>query len=218
VRRAGSALAGLAIGLAAALLATLAAAQAAPAPPAEIDGQINGKTARFVAQGDDVLLAASEAERLGIEYREGKSLSIGGTPLWLVILNSVTVADRTRIGVQAGVVPSVPAYFAALRANPAEALARSREIQIEINGQKVSGYNLGSAGVLLSFDVAERAGVKYREGKRQDLGFVSAWVLEMPVKVGTQEGRAMVTVAEPEVYFKALMAGAARASSEPAAR
>ena len=169
-----------------------------------------------MAQGDDVLLAASEAERLGIAYRDGKSLSIGGTPLWLVILNSVTVADRTRIGVQAGVVPSVPAYFAALRANPAEALARSREIQVEINGQQVPGYNLGSAGVLLSFDVAERAGVKYREGKRQDLGFVSAWVLEMPVRVGTQEGRAMVTVAEPEAYFKALMAGAARASSEPA--
>ena len=60
-----------------------------------------------MAQGDDVLLSAGEADRLGIEYRGGKRLSIGSTPLWLVVLNSVTVAGRTRLGTQAGVVPSI---------------------------------------------------------------------------------------------------------------
>ena len=60
--------------------------------------------------------------------------------------------------------------------NPAEALARSREIQVEINGQQVPGYNLGSAGVLLSFDVADRAGAEVSRGQasgprlRQRLG------------------------------------------------
>ncbi len=207
------------------LLALPAAAQgtspaaAAASPPTEVDGQINGKPARFVAQGDDVLLSAGEADRLGIEYRGGKRLSIGGTPLWLVVLNSVTVADRTRLGTQAGVVPSIPDYFAALRAHPAEALARSREFQVEINGVQVQGYNLGRAGVLLSFGVADRAGLKYRQGKRQDLGFVQAWVVQTLVKVGAEEGQAMVTVAEPEPYFEALLTaarGAGASASAPA--
>jgi hypothetical protein len=198
--------------------ATPTAPATAPPAPGEIEGRINGKAAHFVSRGDDVLLSASEADRLGIEYRDGKRMAIGGTPLWLVILNSVTVADRTRIGTQAGVVPSIPGYFAALRAHPAEALARSRELQLEINGVQVQGYNLGRAGVLLAFDVADRAGVKYREGKRQDLGFVQAWVVQMLVKVGAEEGQAMVTVAEPEPYFEAMMAAAARGSGASAPR
>ena len=169
-----------------------------------------------MSQRDDVLLSTGEADRLGIEYRDGKRLAIGGTPLWLVILNSVTVAGRTRLGTQVGVVPSIPVYFAALRAHPAEALARSREFQVEISGVEVPGYNLGRAGVLLSFSVADRAGVKYREGKRQDVGFVQAWVIQTLVKVGAEEGQAMVTVAEPEPYFEALMAMAARSASASA--
>jgi hypothetical protein len=191
-----------------------AAAQDAPtatAAPSEIDGQINGRKARFVARGDDVLVSAAEADRIGLSYRDGKSISIGGTPLWIVTLGSVTAAGRTRLVAPAGVVPSIPGYFAALRAHPAEAFARSREIQVEINGLKLPAYDLGEAGVLLALDVAEGAGVKFREGKRQDIGAIRAWVLEMAVKVGAQESPTTVIVTEPEAYFQALMAAAGKA-------
>jgi hypothetical protein len=190
-----------------------AAAQDAPsatAAPGEIDGQINGKKARFVAQGDDVLVSAAEADRIGLSFRDGKSLSIGGTPVWIVTLGSVTAAGRTRLVAPAGVVPSIPAYFAALRAHPAEALARSREIRVGINGRTVLAYDLGDAGVLLAPDVADGAGLKYREGKRQDVGATRAWVVEMTVTVRAQESATTVIVAEPQAYFEALMAAAGR--------
>lgn len=187
------------------------AASAASVPPSEVDGQINGQKARFVAHGDDVLLSAAEAERIGLAYRDGKRLSIGGTPLWIVTLGSVTSAGRTRLVAPAGVVPSIPGYFAALRAHPAEALARSREVQVEINGRKVPAYDLGEAGVLLAPDVADGAGVKYRDGQRRDLGAAQAWVVEMAVTLRAQESTATVIVAEPEPYFEALMAAAGKA-------
>ena len=145
--------------------------------PDEVEGQINGKSARFVASGDDVLLSTVEAERLGIAYLEGKRVAIGGTPLWIVTLTAVTIAKRTRLAVSAGVVPSIGGYFAALRSNPAEAVARSREIQIELNGRKVVGYDLGRAGVLMAPDVAEQAGLDYRAGMRRDLGDVAVWLV-----------------------------------------
>jgi hypothetical protein len=176
--------------------------------PTEIEGQINGKKARFVARGDDVLVSAAEADRLGVAYREGKSLSIGGSTVWLVTLDAVTVAGRTRLVAPAGVVPSISGYFEALRAHPAEAFARSREIRVEINGTQVQAYDLGIGGVLLSIDAAEHAGLQYRLGKPQTLGKASAWVIEVPVKVGEEQLQATVTVAEPQAYFEAVLAGA----------
>ena len=178
--------------------------------PDEVEGRINGKPARFVAQGDDVLLSTEQAERLGMAYLGGRRIAIGGTPLWIVTLGSVTVAGKTRLGAAAGVVPSVADYFSALRANPAEAVARSREIQLEINGRKVTAYDLGSAGVLLSAESAEAAGLDYRRGRRQDLGGVVAWQVEPPPSAGVGEKPATLIVAEPLAYLRALMAGAGR--------
>ncbi|MEO7056194.1 MAG: hypothetical protein ABI281_01735 [Caldimonas sp.] len=180
--------------------------------PDEIDGQINGKRARFVASGDDVLLAAAEADRLGVAYLDGKRVTIGGTPLWIVTLAAVTVAGKTRLAATAGVVPSIAGYFAALRTNPAEAVARSREIQVDIGGRMVTAYDLGTAGVLMAPDVAESAGLNYRAGKRQDLGAVVAWLVEPPSRPlpGTGDKPATVIVAEPLAYLRALIAGAGK--------
>lgn len=175
--------------------------------PDEVDGQINGKRARFVASGDDVLLSTAEADRLGLPYLDGKRIAIGGTPLWIVTLDAVTVAGKTRLQAPAGVVPSIGDYFAALRTNPAEAVARSREIELDIGGRKVPAYDLGSAGVLISPESADSAGLSYRAGKRQDLGAVSAWLVEPPALPGRGEKPATIIVAEPLAYFRALMAG-----------
>ena len=198
------------IAFSAAVLPSVAAAQqVVAAPPQEIDGQINGKKARFVAQGDDVLLSAAEAERLGLAYREGKSTTIGGTPLWLVTLESVGVDGRVRVNAPAGVVPSIPGYFAALHAHPAEAFARSREIQVELNGVQVKAYDLGDAGVLMTVAEAERAGLKYQGGKRQNVGAVVTWVIDAPVRIGAAiPVTTTVTVTDPEAFFESLMAGA----------
>ena len=209
-------MAALAVGLAGGLAVPVfaqgpPATAASQAAPSEVDGQINGVKARFVAQGDDVLVSASEADRIGLRYREGKSLSIGGTPVWLFTLDSVTVAGRTRLATPAGVVPDIAAYFAALRANPAEAFARSREIRPEVNGTVVQAYDLGDAGVLVTPAEADRAGLRYREGRRQDVGATSVWLLEAMVKLGTDAASpSPVTVTEPEAYFEALMAGAGK--------
>ena len=179
--------------------------------PDEVEGQINGKFARFVASGGDVLIAAAEADRLGLNYLDGKRIAIGGTPLWIVTLGSVTVAGKTRLQAAAGVVPSIGGYFAALRTNPAEAVARSREIQLDIGGNKVAAYDLGSAGVLISPESADSAGLSYRTtGKRRDLGGVAAWLVEPPPLPGGGEKPATIIVAEPLAYFRALMAGAGR--------
>ena len=195
--------------IAAVLPSVAAAQQAVVAPPQEIDGQINGKKARFVAQGDDVLLSTAEAERLGLVYREGKSTTIGGTPLWLVMLESVGVDGRVRVNAPAGVVPSIPGYFAALHAHPAEAFARSREIQVELNGVQVKAYDLGDAGVLMTVAEAERAGLKYQGGKQQNVGAVVTWVVDAPVRIGAAiPATTTVTVTDPEAFFESLMAGA----------
>lgn len=186
-------------------------ARPAPAAPSEIDGQINGKKARFVAQGDDVLVSAAEADRIGLSYLDGKRLAIGGTPLWVVTLASVTVEGRTRLVAPAGVVPSIPGYFAALRANPAEAFARSREITVELNGVSVKAYDLGDSGVLMTPAEAERAGLKYRDGKQQNVGTVVIWVVQAPVKIGAAiPVTTTVTVTDPQAFFESLMSGAAK--------
>ena len=178
--------------------------------PDEVEGQINGRFARFVASGDNVLLSVAEAERLGLPYLDGKRVAIGGTPLWMVTLGAVTVAGNTRLQAPAGVVPSIGGYFAALRSNPAEAVARSREIQLDIGGRKVAAYDLGSAGVLVSPEAADSAGLSYKTGKRRDLGGVAAWLVEPPSLPGGGEKPATIIVAEPLAYFRALMAGAGK--------
>jgi hypothetical protein len=189
------------------------AVAAAAATPQEVEGQVNGVRARFVASGDNVLLSTAVADRVGLGYRDGKTLSIGGTTLWIVILGSVTIDGRTYLNAPAGVVPSIAGYFAALRAHPAEALARSRETSAQINGVDVRAYDLGDAGVLLAPVEAERSGLHAADGRPQDLAGVRAWVIEAAVKVGAAEkaAPATVTVAEPEPYFEALMARAAKA-------
>lgn len=198
-----------AVGSALCAAAPLMAQQPAAAVPAEIDGQINGKKAHFVSAGDDVLLSVSEAERLELRYLDGKTMSIGGTPLWLVTLESVTANGRTRLLAPAGVVPSIAGYLAAVRSHPAEAFARSREVAAEINGVSVKAYDLGVSGVLLTPAEAERSGLKFREGKQQSVGRIGIWVIEAPVRIGAEKQTAtMVTVAEPEAYFEALMTGA----------
>ena len=200
-----------ALGIAALSASQVAAQGTVPAVvPDEVDGQINGKRARFVASGDDVLLSTVEADRLGLPYLDGKRVAIGGTSLWIVTLDAVTVAGKTRLQAPAGVVPSIGGYFAALRSNPAEAVARSREIQLDIGGRKVAAYDLGSAGVLISPESADSAGLSYRTGKRRDLGGVAAWLVEPPPLPGGGEKPATIIVAEPLAYFRALMAGAGK--------
>jgi hypothetical protein len=191
----------------------LAQAPASASAPQEVDGQVNGKRVRLVASGDNVLLSAAEADRIGLGYRDSKALSIGGTPLWIVTLGSVTVEGRTYINAPAGVVPSIADYFAALRAHPAEALARSRETKAEINGIPIRVYDLGDAGVLVSPAEAERAGLHAADGRPSDLGRVHAWVIDAVVKTAGADkpAPATVTVAEPESYFEELMAAAAKA-------
>lgn len=193
--------------LVALLLAAAAASSAQRVVPAEIDGRIDGRPARFVASGDDLLLSVTEAERLGIPYRDGKRIEIGGTPLWLVTLGSVTVDRKTRLAAPAGVVPSMAGYVAALRSNPAQALARSRETRAEIVGQAVRGYDLGAGGLLLAPEEADRIGLRYREGRRADMGSTMAWVVEAPVKLGTVATAPLpVVVADPVEYFRELLA------------
>ena len=197
-----------------ALASLLLAAAATTSPaqrviPAEVEGRIDGRPARFVASGEDLLIPVAEAERLGIAYRDGKRVEIGGTPLWLVTLGSVTVAGKTRLAAPAGVVPDIAGYAAALRSNPAQALARSRETRAEVEGQAVSGYDLGAGGLLLAPEEAERIGLRYRDGRRADVGSAMAWVVEAEVKMGKAALAPLsVVVAEPAAYFRELLATA----------
>ena len=189
------------------LLVAAAATSAQRVVPAEIDGRIDGQPARFVASGDDLLLSVAEAERLGIPYRDGKRIEIGGTPLWLVTLGSVTVDRKTRLAAPAGVVPSIAGYVAALRSNPAQALARSRETRAEIKGQPVRCYDLGIGGLLLAPEDADRIGLRYLEGRRADVGSTAAWVVEAPVRLGTAAAvPLLVVVADPASYFRDVLA------------
>jgi len=187
-----------------------AAAAASPAQrvvPAEVEGRIDGRPARFVASGEDLLLSVAEAERLGIAYRDGKRVEIGGTPLWLVTLGSVTVDGKTRLAAPAGVVPDIAGYVAALRSNPAQALARSRETRAEIAGQPVQGYDLGASGLLLSPEEADRIGLRYLEGRRADVGSAKAWVVDVNVKLGKAAATPLpVVVADPDAYFRGVLA------------
>lgn len=195
--------------LASLLLAAAATCPAQRVVPSEVEGRIDGRPARFVASGEDLLISVAEAERLGIAYRDAKRVEIGGTPLWLVIVGSVTVAGKTRLAAPAGVVPDIAGYVAALRSNPAQALARSRETRAEVAGQPVQGYDLGAGGLLLAPEEAERIGLRYLEGRRLDVGSAKAWVVEAAVKLGSAAAAPLpVVVADPAAYFRELLATA----------
>ncbi|MEO8080039.1 MAG: hypothetical protein ABI641_05875 [Caldimonas sp.] len=178
----------------------------AAAAPSETDGQINGKRARLVAQGDDILLSTAEADRIGVAYQSGKRVSIGGTTIWLVTLDSVTVGGRTRLAAPAGVVPDIAAYFAALRGNSVEALTNAHAVQAEVGGQSVQAFDLGMGGVMLPIAEARRIGLKYEAGKRKTVGDVAVWLVEVPVRVDNVDVLPMVLVTEPEPFFKAMQA------------
>ena len=49
--------------------------------------------ARFVADSANVLLSTVEADRLGLDYRQGKPLSIGSVKLWLAYPELGIMAD-----------------------------------------------------------------------------------------------------------------------------
>lgn len=176
-----------AAGLLVVVALTVVPAWAQPTPPAEVQGRIDGKPARFLAAGDDVLLTRREADRLGLSYRQGKRLRIGSVDLWSVTLVSVTVAGQTRLGVEAGVVESAAAYFAALRSHRAEAQVLSRQREIEINGRRVTAYDGGIGGFVVAIAEARRIGLPYTTGRRQRVEGVDTWLLSVRVKVRPQE-------------------------------
>ncbi len=181
---------------------------AKPSLPPEVSGLINGKPARFVAEGDDILLTTAEAARVGIDYRQAKTVLIGPIVLWQVRLSSVVVGERVRRDVPAGVVVSIAAYIEALQRHQVAASGYSRETRIEINGKTVRAFDLGIGGILVPIDEAERVRIRYREeGKRNDIGEAQAWIVVVPIKMSEKEPVMLpITVAEPRAYFRAMQA------------
>jgi aspartyl protease family protein len=82
-------------------------------------GQVNGAHIRFMVDtgASTVLLPASEAARLGIDYRSGRPGRIqtanGSAPAYRVVLDSVTVGDITAYNVE-GVVAEAQGLDVAL--------------------------------------------------------------------------------------------------------
>lgn len=176
----------------------------ASAAPADIVGQINGKTARFASQGDDVLVSAAEADRLGVSYRQKPGITIGGTTLWQATLASVTIGNHTRLNVRAGVVPSIEAYITALRANPAEALMKSRRLVGKVDGRDAEMYDMGIGGILLPLEEAERLGLRSRLKAHSSGAASRMWLLEgVPVQVGGQNVSIPLLVGDPRGMFEA---------------
>jgi hypothetical protein len=201
---------GIAVGLAAgAALLPASAAAADGAVPAEIDGSINGKPARFVARGDDILLSTAEADRLGIFYLGGKRVQIGEITLYVVLLDAVTVDKATRLGATAGVVASIPAYFAALQAHAFEVMASTRQIEVQVAGKPARVFDFGIGGYVMSIQEAERIGLDYRRGQEQRVGGVAAWLVDAPVTWGAAGSAPALLVTDPEPFFKALQAQSA---------
>ena len=201
--------AGIAVCLAIGLGGSMANAVAADgAVPAEIEGRINGKPARFVSRGEDVLLSTAEADRLGIFYLGGKRLQIGETTLYVVVLDAVTVDKATRLAATAGVVASIPAYFAALQAHAFEVMTTTRQFEAQVAGKPARVFDFGIGGYVMSTQEAERIGLDYRSGREQLVGGVATWLVDTPVKRGTEISPALL-VTDPEPFFKALQAQAA---------
>ena len=208
------------LALAALLATTLGSAVLAQPVPAEREGLINGKPARFVADEANVLLSAAEADRLRIPYRQGRREAIGDVVVWLVTLDSVSIDGRTRGAAQAGVVTDIKKYFAALRApsNHAKLQLLDRQVTIEVNGKAVQAFDMSIGGYLLPTREAERIGLAYRQGQRSELGGpggAAVWVVRAgSVKAnGVDVSQLPVTVGDPEQIAKAMQGiveGAAR--------
>jgi aspartyl protease family protein len=83
------------------------------------DGQVNGAHVRFLVDtgATMVSLPASEAVRLGIDYRRGQrgvsQTANGAAPVYRVMLDSVTVGDVTVLNVE-GLVHDAPGLDVAL--------------------------------------------------------------------------------------------------------
>ena len=107
---------------------------------------------------------------------------------------------------QAGVVASVADYIAALQAHAVETFARSHQVEMQIDGQVVQAFDLGNGVVLVPVTEADRVGLVYRNGKRDDVGEVSAWRVDKPVSRAGNTESATLIVAEPEAYLRALQA------------
>ncbi|MGE4239484.1 retropepsin-like aspartic protease family protein [Ramlibacter sp.] len=75
-------------------------------------GQINGRAAKFMVDtgASVVALSASDAERMGLNYRAGRQVAMntanGVAPGWVIRLNSVRIADVEIHDVEAVVTPS----------------------------------------------------------------------------------------------------------------
>ncbi len=75
-------------------------------------GTINGRTTRFLVDtgASMIAMSAAEAERLGIEYKQGRrgvvQTANGQAPAYLITLTAVRVGDVTLANVQALVTPA----------------------------------------------------------------------------------------------------------------
>ena len=75
-------------------------------------GQVNGLTMRFMVDtgATSVLLPASQADRLGLDYHKGQQGTMqtanGPSPAWRIILDSVSVGDIVAYNVDAVVAQS----------------------------------------------------------------------------------------------------------------
>ena len=80
-------------------------------------GQINGQSVQFMVDtgATSVAMSASEAERLGIKYKQGQLLRMstanGVTPGYKVKLNSVRIADVQVYDVEAVVTPQAMPFM-----------------------------------------------------------------------------------------------------------
>ena len=75
-------------------------------------GTINGRTTRFMVDtgASMIAMSAAEAERLGVEYKQGRRGMVqtanGQAPAYLITLTAVRVGDVTLANVQALVTPA----------------------------------------------------------------------------------------------------------------
>lgn len=181
-----------------------AAAPTRLVPPPEVSAVVNGKPARLLAEGEDILLTTAEADRLGLDFRRTEPVSIGPVKLWRVQLASIVVGGRTRQDAPAGVVVNVAAYFDAGQRHGTQVDALSRETRIEVNGKTVKAYNFGLGGYLLPSAEADRIGVPYRtQGQRADVDSIAAWTVMVDIGLnGRVIGSMPVLVTEPRAYFR----------------
>jgi aspartyl protease family protein len=79
-------------------------------------GNINGKVVQFLVDtgATTVAIGQGEADRLGLAYREGRTVNVstanGGARAWLLKLDSVRIGDVEVYGVDAVVLPQAMPY------------------------------------------------------------------------------------------------------------